>query len=421
MRLTMAMTNSFEFMMIQCHCKVGARAMALLVFCSLLGWSSAQNPINLRISDIHGQSWNGSLVSIDQESLVYKPADSTGGVESSKKTDEITRLDRSGNNPNRPAESPALKAATTDGSLIAMQRIEGKEKNWSIKFSDQFSQNDFSGELKYLKLKKLDTKAEEAWDAYLREDIKSDALIVVRPGGALDRVDGVVKEIREDKVVFDVDGQIVEASIERLAGILWYRKPQESVPKGFRVQLSNGSSLVAQRASVNQEGLELAGSWGNPIRVPLDWLLAIDCGLDKIAWISSLASLESRSLRAGGLGDFDPILAKTFKPRWIKSDGSGQDLLFPGPGEYTLRAPQGMVKFQARVERANESDVQSPIMVEVWVDDQIAFKQELGSTQEFVEIDVPIAQEKKIKLTMQSKGSLNLGTRALWKQPRFTK
>ena len=279
----------------------------------------------------------------------------------------------------------------------------------------------FAGELKYLKLKSLDAKGEEAWEAYVREEIKSDALIVVRPGGALDRVDGVVKEIRDGKIQFDVDGQIVEASFDRLAGVLWYRKALSAKPKGVNVILSNGSTLFSQKVKLVDDSLQIAGSWGDSLIVPLQWLDAIDCGLDKLAWLSGLMPIDSRSNNKGGFGDFDSMLAKTTKPRWVKGEGSNQDLLFSGPGEYMFRAPEGMTKLQARLQRSSESESRSAILVEVWVDDQIAIRKEIAPEEELLDLEVPIAPEKKIKLVMASKSALNLGTRVLWRQPRLSK
>jgi hypothetical protein len=278
-----------------------------------------------------------------------------------------------------------------------------------------------------LKFKKLDAKAEEAWEAFEREELKSDALIVVRPGGALDRVDGLVKEIRDGKVQFDVDGQIIDASIDRLAGVLWFRKPL--APKGqgantaaFVVQLLDGSSIIADRATADGAELELGGNWTTALRVPMDWLQSIDCGLDKIAWVSSLAILDARPASRGGFGEFDEILAKTTKPRWVRSElGTSEDLLFPGPGQYQFRAPAGMTKFQARIERSEESESRSAIQIELWVDDQVAFKKEIEADQKGLDLEVGIAQEKKIKLVLGSKSPLHLGTRALVRQPKLLK
>ena len=380
-----------------------------------------QSATSLRFTDIDGQSWDGQLVSLDQDVLVYKPAEVAGGLDATKKLEQIVRIERFNKSPNRGSDAWPIKVGLTDGSILAIQRIEGREKDWRIQLDDRMAQVGFAGELKYLKLKSLDAKGEEAWEAYVREEIKSDALIVVRPGGALDRVDGVVKEIRDGKIQFDVDGQIVEASFDRLAGVLWYRKALSAKPKGVNVILSNGSTLFSQKVKLVDDSLQIAGSWGDSLIVPLQWLDAIDCGLDKLAWLSGLMPIDSRSNNKGGFGDFDSMLAKTTKPRWVKGEGSNQDLLFSGPGEYMFRAPEGMTKLQARLQRSSESESRSAILVEVWVDDQIAIRKEIAPEEELLDLEVPIVPEKKIKLVMASKSALNLGTRVLWRQPRLSK
>lgn len=380
-----------------------------------------QSATSLRFTDIDGQSWDGQLVSLDQDVLVYKPAEVAGGLDATKKLEQIVRIERFNKSPNRGSDAWPIKVGLTDGSILAIQKIEGREKDWRIQLDDRMAQVGFAGELKYLKLKSLDAKGEEAWEAYVREEIKSDALIVVRPGGALDRVDGVVKEIRDGKIQFDVDGQIVEASFDRLAGVLWYRKALSAKPKGVNVILSNGSTLFSQKVKLVDDSLQIAGSWGDSLIVPLQWLDAIDCGLDKLAWLSGLMPIDSRSNNKGGFGDFDSMLAKTTKPRWVKGEGSNQDLLFSGPGEYMFRAPEGMTKLQSRLQRSSESESRSAILVEVWVDDQIAIRKEIAPEEELLDLEVPIAPEKKIKLVMASKSALNLGTRVLWRQPRLSK
>ncbi|MFN5918930.1 MAG: hypothetical protein ACK48K_19420, partial [Planctomycetota bacterium] len=323
--------------------------------------ASGQSATSLRFTDIDGQSWDGQLVSLDQDVLVYKPAEVAGGLDATKKLEQIVRIERFNKSPNRGSDAWPIKVGLTDGSILAIQKIEGREKDWRIQLDDRMAQVGFAGELKYLKLKSLDAKGEEAWEAYVREEIKSDALIVVRPGGALDRVDGVVKEIRDGKIQFDVDGQIVEASFDRLAGVLWYRKALSAKPKGVNVILSNGSTLFSQKVKLVDDSLQIAGSWGDSLIVPLQWLDAIDCGLDKLAWLSGLMPIDSRSNNKGGFGDFDSMLAKTTKPRWVKGEGSNQDLLFSGPGEYMFRAPEGMTKLQARLQRSSESESRSAI------------------------------------------------------------
>ena len=80
-----------------------------------------------------------------------------------------------------------------------------------------------------------------------------------------------------------------------------------------------------------------------------------------------------------------------------------------------------MSKLLARIERTNESDLQSPIKLEIWVDDRIAFQKELSSQEATAEVEAPISAGKKTRIVLSSKGALQIGTRAVLRQPRLTK
>jgi hypothetical protein len=60
-------------------------------------------------------------------------------------------------------------------------------------------------------------------------------------------------------------------------------------------------------------------------------------------------------------------------------------------------------------------------MLEVWVDDQVAFKKELAAEQLSIDVEVSIASEKKIKFVIGNQSALNLGTRVVMIEPRVSK
>jgi hypothetical protein len=80
-----------------------------------------------------------------------------------------------------------------------------------------------------------------------------------------------------------------------------------------------------------------------------------------------------------------------------------------------------MTKLQTHIQRATEAEARSAISIEVWVDDQIAMRKEIAPDEDSLDLEVPIASEKKIKLVLANKSALNVGTRAVWRQPRLSK
>jgi hypothetical protein len=307
---------------------------------------------------------------------------------------------------------------------LMVQGVEGKDKQWQLRLRDQQEAMLFRGEIESMRLRSLDTNAEAAWASFRKDTRTADALIVVRPGGALDRIDGIVREIREGKVSFDVDGQIVEAGFEKLAGILWYRKDGDGkgiTQGGYRVELLDGSQIVGSSVQRVGEMIEVQGAWEGTVSIPSQLFASIDCGQGKVALASSLEMLEVRSQSKLSFGAFDAVLSKSELPKWVMQRDGRRDLLFPGPGELVIRVPDGMSKFRSRIERVAESDLASAVKVEVWVDDQIAFRQELGAGQQGMDIEANVQPNKRMRMQVVVGGKLKVGSRVVWREPRFSK
>ena len=410
------------------RCKLRSLLCVLhLVLCSHIGSYQApqafgQPPIEYRLTDVQGQSWNAEFVSLDASTLTTRKQNS----ESQKSAEEILSIERATKSSRSPESTDTtprgMQIGLVDGSLLVIQSIQGKEKRWDVQLDESVTWKDFGGEISYLRTRSLDSKGEESWKSLLADNRNADALIVIRPGGALDRVDGIVKEIQAGKVKFDVDGQIVDASMEKLAGVVWYRKGTQIPKSPFRVKLTNGSVLLADALkNTSPNGLSIEGAWGTQSVVPQDWLDAIDCGAGKLAWVSSSETLDANAKPRTRFGELDAAISQISRPRWLSNPSGGEDLLFPNPGEFVFRAPEGMSKLLARIERTNESDLQSPIKLEIWVDDRIAFQKELSSQEATAEVEAPISAGKKTRIVLSSKGALQIGTRAVLRQPRLTK
>lgn len=371
--------------------------------------------------DLQGEKKTGRFLSLDDKQLLIVASQGQESIS----TEGLLSIERKGV---ATASTAGMEIESVDGSRWMVQGIEGKDKQWSLQFAEETRLEAFRGELLSMKLKPLDGTGEASWKSFRDEPRTTDALIVVRPGGALDRIDGIVKEIRGSKVSFDVDGQIVEAGFEKLAGVLWYRKGVDTKSGGsnngaakFRVELKDGSQVVCSKARLADSSLFLSGDWGDEISLPWNSLVRIECGSGKLASVSSLEMLEIGRQSGLSFGPFDSVLAKSSNPKWLTQRDGRKDLLFPGPGEVVFRVPEGMTKFKTRVQRASDADMQSAILIEVWVDDQIAFRGELSAEDNQLDVEANVQSNKRVRLNVAAGGKLKVGSRVLWLEPRVSK
>lgn len=385
-----------------------------------VGTQQGVDKLSVEIEDLEGRVTKGEFRSIDAKELVF------GSEEGEKRTsaDQLLKVVRRGVERVEDDGKGKIEIDCTDGTRWLVQGVDGKDKQWNLQWKELTHTTLFRGEVESMKLRSLDATAESAWASFRKDVRSSDALIVVRPGGALDRIDGLVREIREGKVSFDVDGQVVEAGFEKLAGILWYRKEGDRkgvAQGGYRVELLDGSQVVCTSMQFVGGQLEAQGAWEGTVAIPSNWLASIDCGQGKVALASSLEMLELRSQSKMSFGAFDAVLSKSELPKWVMQRDGRRDLLFPGPGEVVIRVPEGMSKFRSRVERSASSDLATAVKVEVWVDDQVVFRKELGAGEQGLDIEASVQSNKRMRMQVVVGGKLKVGSRVVWLEPRFSK
>jgi hypothetical protein len=130
----------------------------------------------------------------------------------------------------------------------------------------------------------------------------------------------------------------------------------------------------------------------------------------QIDFKTSIASLERAFL---------PTFVVAGRTATSTSLPGDRDLVFPSPGEYTFRVPQGFSQLQCRVERTDEGSQRTDLGIEIWQDDQKISELPLTHKDDFVDVNVVLKPEKKTKLVVACKSKLMIGTEVSWKQPRL--
>jgi hypothetical protein len=118
-------------------------------------------------------------------------------------------------------------------------------------------------------------------------------------------------------------------------------------------------------------------------------------------------------------------LERALAPRMVRrltdTETVAEDLLFPGPGSYVFRVPEGFTRLVSKIERTGSGSQQSAVTVEVWQDDVRVFEKSMSATDEVLELDVPLAANKKVRLSVLSPGRLMIGTELRWNEPRLVR
>jgi hypothetical protein len=222
-----------------------------------------------------------------------------------------------------------LLLGLVDGSRLVGAKISGKEQGWQVADSAGGVLGVGPGSVRYLQVRPLAGELRKSFDAAILEPATSDSLLVVRPGDTLDRVNGLIKEIKESKVLFDLDGDVVEVSFEKLAGMVWFRKASERVKPKVAVNTTDGGTVYPDTFRLVGDRFELQGSAGD-LSIPINRIASLAVpicdGFQKSSyWIPKQKSEWIGSLNPRLLGRRSLLISKRRMPirrlvwGWISS------------------------------------------------------------------------------------------------------
>ncbi len=399
-----------------------------LVFCLVfyMGWvgkSIAQkvdSSGSVSVAMLSGSPVIGLLVSADSSKIIVQTK--TGTME--KSTADVGRVSFA--NKLEP-QKPPVELTLLDGSRAFGTKLTGKSSGWILK---EASGNEIaipSKSLKAVQLKPIAPELANAWQSAILETKNADAVIVARPGNSLDRINGVIVQVQEASVSFELDGQQIDIPIEKLVGLVWFQRDLERVKPTVEVSATDHSVWMAESLSMKSNVFELKTQLGQSVSIPLNKILSIHYATANIRWLSEVESLDSAAEKLLEFKTPIASLGRAMAPRFVvnghapmaTSLSADKDLYFPGPGHFSFRVPEGFSSLLCRVERTDDGSQRTDLIIEVWQDDQKIAEETLAHNVDFFDVNVPLKSEKKTKLAIACKSKLMIGTEVTWKQPRL--
>ena len=375
---------------------------------------------DVSVTMLDGSAIAGTLISADSNKIAIDTK--SGPLE--KSAGDIGRVRFSNK---RMPQSPPIELLLLDGSRAFGNKLSGKSSGWLLTDADGNQLAIPAKALRAAKLKPIATELASAWQTAIVETKSADAVIVARPGNTFDRINGVIVQVQEANVSFDMDGQQIDIPMEKLTGLVWFQRDLERVKPTIEISLTDHSVWMAESLSVKAEVLEVKTLLGQSVSLPLSRVLSIDYSTANIRWLSEVEAIEAIAVKSIEFKTQLASMDRAFAPRFVvngraplsSSTAADKDLYFPSPGHYTFRVPSGFSSFQCRVERTDEGSQRTDLILEVWQDDQKVSEQLLAHNVDFADITLSLKPEKKTKLAVVCKSKLMVGTEVIWKQPRL--
>ena len=231
----------------------------------------------------------------------------------------------------------------------------------------------------------------------------------------LDFIEGVITSISADSVGLELDGDVIQAPIAKLEGVIFGGAKVSSNPGDIQVVDVYGSrwSAAEMLPSEADAPLQLKLAGGITHTLPLEHVESIRWtgGLSLLATVPPAASSHTEYVQSKLDRD---MLKAWFAPK----PADGQDLVMYGRSAVEYRIDEGFKTFAAGVRRDKSVRKATETTVRVFVDEKMVWEESINNSQP-LGFELPVAEGRRLKIEVDPGSQGDLGNTIRILRPRL--
>lgn len=268
-------------------------------------------PADVTVESLDGNKTTGMLVGMANEQLTVETAD--GPVDIPFK--QLLTL--------QPVVAPAPLAADTtvwielvDGSRLEATSVSIKEGVLTATLRTGSMVSIKTRDILSTRLVELDAEKLADFREITRAEAEGDVLIIRRPSGALDELEGIVQSLDGEILVFDFDGEKIQVEREKIAGIRYFQAGSRKLPEAMcLVTVVGNSTLVASEMALADGQVTITCAAGPSVTIPLEQLKKFDFSAGNLVYLSDLEPETVKWTPYLSTGPVNQRLARLYRPR----------------------------------------------------------------------------------------------------------
>jgi hypothetical protein len=220
--------------------------------------------------------------------------------------------------------------------------------------------------------------------------------LVVRRGDTLDQVTGVIRDVTDEVVQFEADGDVIQAKRAKLEGLLYYHPATgELPPRSALVTDVSGTQWSVKSLRKVDERLELVSVAGVPVSLPLVDLSRIDFSSGNSQWLDAL---EPESVQWRPFIETKSTAAWLPRPLLLAGQAYDHGLRVQSRTELVFRLTGDPRQFQALVGIDDRVRPAGNVRLVVSGDDKELFSQTITGSDEPLALALDITGVKRLRI-----------------------
>jgi NPCBM/NEW2 domain len=401
--------------------------MSLTLCCLLLGVSSPE----VAVRTLDGETKAGQLSSVSSESIVVKVAENNV-------TWNTRQLHSLSFQTARAIPAWHVEVYLLDGSMLRGEAFSTQREQATLVVIGGAKFSVPTAQVRQVLLRNSGSTFREQWQSFTADKSSVDRLIVRRmvsdgaAGGAtpaisLDVMEGVVVEVTDAFVQFELDGEPLKVKREKIEGILYARKPVElNKTIGFAVDIY-GSRWAFQKLHLIESGIAFTSPSGKETQINWDILQMLDFSTSNARYLSF--DLKDAENRTDFLAPLSLSKAFAFAPLFDRTpEGSitcggkvyAHGLWMPARSSLTFQVPEGFSQLTMLVGYDDRSGQTDGARLIVEAEGKNVLDRTFTRVSQPEGVKVPLGNAKRIRILVDYGGDSFVGDTMVLCEAMFT-
>lgn len=348
--------------------------------------SNQQSGLNVQIETIEGDTQSGQLQQLSGSKVeVGLSGDNALSLEltelASIQLDTIART------------SPPTRVSLAGGSVIAAAVASMESESLLIRSVGQPELSVPIKTVRSVRFRAASPGTDPTWMGLIEEPQRRDRLVIRREGDSLDAIEGTILGITRESVSFDLGGNVVEAPLSKLEGVIFSNTPGDRPQKSIRVNDQWGSEWLADSVAWDSKTNALTFSLESNLShsIPMSQVMSLQFS-GGILYLS-----EAEVARSSASVAVNRLVGDDLASTWFGAEPMEKNVVTQFQSEHVVRIPEGYQQLVAAVRIADEVDEFTPVVVSVLLDDQVVWTKEL-TDREPIGFALPMENHRQVTL-----------------------
>jgi len=380
---------------------------------------------SFEVRTLDGQTLSGPVIGLDAKHLRVQSPQGEASVEIEKLV-AISNKQK----PASAAKANAVSVELQDGSVAVCQQYTCANGLAKLALFDGQVLEIPVRDVMTVRLQRESEAMAAEWTRLTRMKRETD-LLVVRKDDALDYHKGVLHDVADEMVQFDVDGDVLPVKRAKIYGLAYHHRVEGELPQPLcRVGDASGSLWSARSVAISDK-VQLTTIAGAEVSLPIEKLAQIDFSGGKIAYLGDMEPKSVRWTPFFGGGKAQPAMDQFFAPR--KNVGFDTSPLLLGGVQYAkglaihsrtesvYHLPDGFSRFRATAGIEDAVRPGGKVRLVIRGDDKVLLETVVAGVDPPMPVDLDVAGLRRLTILVDFADSANVGDHLLLCDARVTK